>query len=133
VNAKQMVVANVQYKKPTADDSKRSKGLLRYLTYRDGRYGSIQQEAGMERWVDRGLGASVKDIAARCESYKSEHVLAFTLVFNTNPELMAMVPLDQRETFVRDLTDTSLERFFEARGIEGGVEFSYMLVRHAAE
>jgi len=44
MNGKQICVANVQYKKPTASDSKRNTGLLRYLTYRDGRYGHIHQE-----------------------------------------------------------------------------------------
>ncbi len=127
MNSKQMCVANVQYKKPTAEGAKSSGGLLRYLTYRDGRYGHIQQEAGMERWVNRGLGGSVRDIAARCDALKSQHVLAFTLVFNANPDLMAMVPLQQREQFVRELTETSLDRFFEARGVEGGVEYSYVL------
>ena len=39
MNRKQMVVANVRYKKPTPGDAKRQKGLLRYLTYRDGRTG----------------------------------------------------------------------------------------------
>lgn len=133
MNAKQMCIANVQYKKPTADDAKRSKGLLRYLTYRDGRYGHIQQEAGMERWVDHGLGSSVKDIAARCDALKSQHVLAFTLVFNANPDLMAMVPVAQREAFVKELTETSLEHFFESRGIEGGVEMSYVLHHRESE
>lgn len=133
MNAKQMCVANVQYKKPTANDAKRQQGLLRYLTYRDGRYGHIQQEAGMGRWVDHGLGGSVREIAARCEDYKSDHVLAFTLVFNANPELLAMVPLAQREAFVKNLTETSLERFFEARGIEGGIEFAYVLHHRESE
>jgi hypothetical protein len=38
MNPKQLCVANVKYKKPTADDTKRAKGLLRYLTY-------VRQEA----------------------------------------------------------------------------------------
>jgi hypothetical protein len=133
MNAKQMCVANVQYKKPTANDAKRQQGLLRYLTYRDGRDGHIQQEAGMGRWVDHGLGGSVRDIATRCDALKSDHVLAFTLVFNANPELLAMVPHAQREAFVKDLTETSLQRFFEARGIEGGIEFSYVLHHRESE
>ena len=133
MNSNQMCVANVQYKKPTAEGAKSSSGLLRYLTYRDGRYGHIQQEAGMERWVNRGLGASVRDIAARCDALKSAHVLAFTLVFNANPELMAMVPVERREQVVRELTETSLGRFFEARGVEGGVEFSYVMHHRESE
>jgi len=133
MNGKQMCVANVQYKKPTASDSKRNTGLLRYLTYRDGRYGHIHQEAGMERWHDHGLGASVGQIAQRCGDYQSQHVLAFTLVFNPNPELMAMVPLEQREPFVCELTETTLERFFEARGVEGGLEYAFVMHHRESE
>src|SRR5258706_408906 len=91
MNRKQMVVANVQYKKPTQDDTKRQKGLLRYLTYRDGRTGHIQQRGGGERWHDLGLGRTLHDVAQRCEAYKSDHVLAFTLVLNCTPQLMCMV------------------------------------------
>jgi hypothetical protein len=117
MNRKQMVVANVQYKKPTLDDAKRQKGLLRYLTYRDGRTGHIRQQGGVERWHDLGLGHALQEVAQRCEAYKGDHVLAWTLVLNVNPELMHMVPLDQREQFVCALTEQTLTQFFEARSI----------------
>ncbi len=133
MNRKQMVVANVQYKKPAADDAKRQKGLLRYLTCREGRHGPAIQEAGQERWHDRGLGKSVAEIARRCEDYKSDPVLAFTLVFNSNPDLMAMVPVEQREAFVRELTETALDHFFDARGLEGGIEYAYVLHHRESE
>ncbi len=80
-----MVVANVKYKKPTQEDSKRQKGLLRYLTYRDGRDGHIRQAGGIERWHDLGLGRTLQEVAKRCEACKGEHVLAWTLVFNPTP------------------------------------------------
>lgn len=133
MNRKQMVVANVQYKKPTLDDSKRQKGLLRYLTYRDGRTGHIKQRSGVERWHDLGLGRTLQEVAQRCEAFKSDHVLAFTLVFNANPELIQMVPIEQREQFVCELTEQSLEQFFEARGIESGIEASYVLHHRDSE
>src|SRR5579885_3612522 len=114
MNRKQMIVANVRYKKPTLEDSQRQKGLLRYLTYRDGRIGHIKQQGGVERWHDLGLGRTLQDVAQRCEAYKSDHVLAFTLVLNCNPELMHMVPIEQREEFVCELTEQTLEQFFEA-------------------
>jgi hypothetical protein len=133
VNRSRMVVANVQYKRPTADDAKRNKALLRYLTYRDGRYGDVIQDVGMDRWEDHGLGRSIKEIAAQLDDYRSQHVLAFTLVFNPNPELTAMVPVAQREAFVRELTEQSLARFFEERGIEGGIEHAYVLHHRESE
>ncbi len=126
MDRKQMCVANVKYKKPTASDSKKAKGLLRYLTYRDSRDGHIKQVSGRERWSDHGLGSTVGEIADTCEQYRSDHVLAFTLVFNVNPDLIVMVPEKRRARFVRELTETTLDRFFEERGIEGGIEHSYV-------
>jgi hypothetical protein len=72
-------------------------------------------------------------VAQRSEAYKSDHVLAFTLVFNANPELIHMIPLEQREQFIGELTEQSLEQFFEARGIESGVEASYVLHHRNSE
>lgn len=133
MDSKQMCVANVQYKRPTTNDTKRAKGLLRYLTYRDSRDGHIRQVSGRGRWVDHGLGRTVGEIAHSCEQYRSEHVLAFTVVLNPNPDLVAMVPEERRARFVRELTETTLDRFFEARGIEGGIEHSHVLHHRESE
>ena len=127
MDRKQMCIANVKYKKPTADDSKRAKNLLRYLTYRDGRDDHVKQVSGIERWVDRGLGSTVSEITRTCDDFRSDHVLAFTLVFNPNPSLIAMIPHDDREQFVKELTESTLDDFFEARDVDTGVEFSYVV------
>ena len=80
------------------------------------------------------LGNTVGEIANTCEQYRSDHVLAFTVVLNPNPDLVAMVPEKRRARFVRELTETTLDRFLEARGIEGGIEhgrtdeYSYNIV-----
>jgi hypothetical protein len=133
MNRRQMVVANVQYRKPTLEGSKQTKGLLRYYTYRDGRTGQVIQKPGLERWVDHGLGQTMTDIAASCERLKGEHVLAFTMVINPNPELVQMMPVASRAQFVRDLTQTTLDSFFEARGIDTGIESSYVLHHRNSE
>lgn len=124
---KQMCIANVQYKKPSANETKRAKGLLNYLTYREGRNEGARQASGRDRWEDHGLGGSVAEVARNCEALKSQHVLLFSLVYNVNPDLMAMVPPAQREAFVRELTIQTTEAFFEARGIDTGVEYSFAL------
>ncbi|MBZ0239329.1 MAG: hypothetical protein K8H77_01405 [Cutibacterium acnes] len=126
MDRKQMCVTNVKYKKPTQNEAKRMKNLLGYLTYRDSRDDYVPQVSGVERWVDRGMGHSVKQIADRCESYQSEHVLLFSLVVNPNPDLIRMVPHEEREAFVRHLTERTVEGFFDARGIDTGVEYSYV-------
>lgn len=127
MDRKQMCVANVQYKKPSADGSKQSKNLLRYLTYRESRDEKARHVAGWERWTDYGMGGSVGELAQRCDDLKSEHVLTFSLVMNPSPDLIAMVAPEKREQFVRELTEQVMGDFFEARGIDTGIEMSYVL------
>jgi hypothetical protein len=127
MNRKQMCIANVRYKKPAANAAKSAKGLLRYLTYRESRNEAARFAAGKMRWEDHGMGSSVADIIQRCEALQSDHVLLFSLVYNVNPDLIAMVAPELREQFVRELTVGTTEAFFEARGIDTGVEWSYVL------
>ena len=63
MHRKQMCVANVRYKRPTADEAKRAKNLLGYLTYRDSRDEGAKMVAGKERWVDHGMGGGERDCA----------------------------------------------------------------------
>jgi hypothetical protein len=127
MDRKQMCVANVQYKKPSADGAKQSKNLLRYLTYRESWDEAARHVTGRERWVDHGMGGSVDEIAQRCNDLKSEHVLTFSLVMNPSPDLIGMVAPEEREQFVRELTESVVDDFFEARRIDTGVEMSYVL------
>jgi hypothetical protein len=127
MDRKQMCIANLQYKKPSNDGAKQSKNLLRYLTYRESRDEAARHVAGRERWVDHGMGGSVAGIAQHCDDLKSEHVLIFSLVMNPSPDLIAMVAPEDREQFVRELTEWVVDDFFEARGIDTGVEMSYVL------
>lgn len=121
-----MCVSNVRYKRPTADEAKRMKQLLGYLTYRDSRDQGVKLVAGQERWVDHGMGGSVAEIARRCDDLRSNHVLTFSLVINPNPGLVAMIPREQREAFVRELTENTVDGFFAARGLDTGCEYSYV-------
>jgi hypothetical protein len=116
-----------KYKKPFADGAKQSKNLLRYLMYRESRDEKAQHVAGRERWVDHGMGGSVAEIAQRCDDLKSEHVLTFPLVVNPSPDLIAMVAPEDREQFVRELTDSMVNGFFDERRLDTGIEYSYVL------
>ncbi len=127
MDRKQMCVANVQYKKPSDDGAKQSKNLLRYLTYRESRDEAARHVTGRERWVDHGMGGSVAEIAQRCDDLKSEHVLTFSLICNPNPDLIAMVAPEDREQFVRQLTESMVNGFFDERGLDTGIEFSYVM------
>ncbi len=127
MDRRQMCVSNLRYKRPTADEGKRMKQLLGYLTYRDSRDKGVKLVAGQERWVDHGMGGSVAEIAQRCDDLRSQHVLTFSLVVNPNPQLVAMIPHEQREQFVRELTERTVDGFFEARGLDTGCEYAYVL------
>ena len=127
MDRKQMCVANVKYKKPTANESKRMNNLLKYLTYRESRDEKARQAGGQERWMNHGMGQSATEIAERCEAYQSEHVLLFSLVINPNPDLIHMIPVEDREQFVRQLTHKTMNTFFDQRGIDTGVEYSTVL------
>jgi hypothetical protein len=127
MDSKQMCVANVQYKKPSDDGAKQSKNLLRYLTYRESRDEAARHVTGRERWVNHGMGGSVGEIAQRCDDLKSEHVLSFSLVCNPNPDLISMVAPEEREQFVRELTESVVNGFFDERGLDTGIEFSYVM------
>jgi hypothetical protein len=126
MDRKQMCISNLIYKKPTSNEQKRMKNLLKYLTYRDSRDKYVPHIAGMERWVDHGMGNSIHEIAQRCDGYQSDHVLMFSLVMNPNPDLVNLIPHDEREQFVHRLTENTVEDFFDARGIDTGVEYSFV-------
>jgi len=103
------------------------KNLLKYLTYRESRDEKARQAGGRERWMDYGMGGSVAEIADRCEAYGSEHVLMFSVVINPNVDLIRMIPPEHRELFVRQLTERTMNAFFDARGIDTGIEWSSVL------
>ncbi len=127
MDRKLMCVSNVKYKKPSVSEGKRMNNLLRYLTYRESRTENARYAGGRERWMDHGMGKSVTKIAQTCEAYKSDHVLMFSLVINPNTDLIAMIPPEQREAFIRQLTINTMNGFFDARGIDTGVEWSAVL------
>lgn len=124
MDRKLMCVSNVKYKKPTQQEGKRMKNLLKYLTYRESRDEKARHAGGQERWMNHGMGKSATEIAERCEAYQSEHVLLFSVVINPNADLIRMVPPENREQFVKQLTERTMNNFFDARGIDTGVEWS---------
>ena len=126
MDRKQLCVSNIRYRKPSVEQGSRVKSLLGYLTYRDSRDQSVKLVAGRERWVDLGMGKSITEIAQKCDDYRSQHVLIFSLVINPNPSLIELLPSEQREMFVKQLTDSTMRDFFDARGVDTGVEMSFV-------
>lgn len=128
MDRKQSVIANVKYQSSKGKGAAKLKGLLRYIQYRDDKDGHIPQHFGLERWVDKGLGGNFQTIAANCEEFKSEHVQAFTFVINPNPDLVAFIPEVRRKQFVQELTENTIESFFDARNMDTPI-WSYCVHR----
>ncbi|MEZ4672244.1 MAG: hypothetical protein R3E39_30425 [Anaerolineae bacterium] len=127
---KAIIVTDFAYKGPkrkgrgTGHQGLRS--TLKYLQYRDNRNQHIQQGEEDERWVDHGLGQHYRAIFENCDKLQSKHVLAWTWVISPAPDLMALVPEDQRPELVLDLTERIVEEYYTSRGFEVP-EYSYVL------
>ena len=102
------------------------RATLKYLQYRENRDDHLHQAENPERWVDHGLGQHYRAIFDTCNQLQSKHVLAWTWVISPAPDLMALVPEDERRDLVLDLTERIVEDFYTERGFEVP-EYSYVL------
>jgi hypothetical protein len=101
------------------------KGKLKYFQHRDDRQTHIKQfdEQGnrIQRWMDRGLGGSHKAIAASCEQLATtglkNEVGARTLVLSPQVEFMAAIPAERRSAVMAELTEATVESWFEAMNL----------------
>jgi hypothetical protein len=98
---------------------------LRYFQYRNDRDGTIPQEQGLERWVDRGLGTSWGEVQRNCSRLASRDVLAWTLVISPDPQLMELVPETSRLPLLKSITEQTVEAYYNARGADVA-EYSYV-------
>ena len=129
--SKAIIVVDFAYKGPR----RRGRGtgrtglsnLLRYLQYRDKEQNRrARSRRSHERWRDRGMGLHWRDILTSSDSLQSQHVLAWTWVVSPAPDLMALVPEDQRRELVCDLTERVVEDYYLERGF-AIPEYSYIL------
>ncbi len=105
------------------------KGLsstLKYLQYRDKVQNLLAENRDYERWQDRGMGIHWRDILKNSDDLQSKHVLAWTWIVSPAPDLMALVPENQRRDFVCDLTEKVVEDYYIERGFTVP-EYSYIL------
>jgi hypothetical protein len=105
------------------------KGLsstLKYLQYRDKVQNRLATNHDYERWQDRGMGLHWRDILKNSDDLQSKHVLAWTWVISPAPDLMALVPEDQRRDLVCDLTERIVEDYYLERGFTIP-EYSFIL------
>lgn len=99
---------------------------LKYFTYRNDRNTHLKPRERADRWQDRGLGRDVRTILNNCDQLRSKHVLAWTWVVSPAPDLMALVPEDERRALLIELTERVVESYYEARGVDVP-EYSFVL------
>lgn len=106
--------------------------VLISLSYRDNRDDHIRQQDQRERWQDHGLGQHYRDIFKNCDQLQSQHVLAWMWVISPAPDLMALVPEDQRVRLIRDLTEKVVEDYYASRDFDTP-EYSYVVHNRLTE
>jgi len=125
-----IIVVDFAYKGPRrkgfGSGPKGLKSTLKYLQYRDRVQRELARTPDYERWQDRGMGLHWRDIYRQSEQLQSKHVLAWTWVVSPAPDLMALVPEDQRRDFVCDLTERVVEDYYTERGFDLP-EYSFIL------
>ncbi len=128
--SKAIIVVDFAYKGPRrkgrGTGHKGLRNTLKYLQYRDNRTDHLAQVQDDERWRDLGLGTHYREIFENCDHLQSKHVLAWTWVVSPAPDLMALVPEEQRPQLVCDLTERVVEDYYTERGFDLP-EYSYVL------
>jgi hypothetical protein len=119
--SKPIIIPDLKYKsrqrRGRGSGPKGLRSTLKYLTFREDRDEQAKTR-GDERWADCGLGRHYREIYANCDRLKSQHVLAWTWVLSPAPDLMALVPENQRRDLVMDVTERVVEAYYDARGYQ---------------
>jgi hypothetical protein len=128
---KHALVCNLMYKHDTYAARGDLAGLLKYIQHRDDRDRYIPQMDGLERWMDRGLGDNYRAIASSLtriatDKTNRDEVLVRMMVVSPHPDLMNAIPPERRSAALRELTETMMERYFEACDLPVP-EFSYVI------
>jgi len=124
------VITKTQYKPSTPHGVKQLKGLLGYLQHRPEIPDFDRLPRNGRCWVSRGLGSTLKEIHTHCVATQSAHVSAFTMVIAPNADCMALVAPADRQAFITELVDQSLDDLFEARHMPVP---DYAFVQHLRE
>src|SRR5258708_38400085 len=121
--AKDINFADYQYISTSAAKKKGGKahlrGKLKYFQFRNDKADHVphpRNKPRPERWQDRGLGSHYADILKNCDALQSPDVLAWTWVLSPSPELMALVPEEEKRGLITDMTERVVSAYYEARG-----------------
>lgn len=100
--------------------------------YRDDKRTHIPQKAGQRRWMDRGLGDTYRGIYESCQATATcdlkKNVAARTLVISPEIDYMQALPPERRVAVLAELTEATVERWFEAMNLPTA-EHSYVIHR----
>ena len=107
-------------------------GKLRYFQFRDDRDTPLVRRDVLRRWINRGLGDNHAAIADNCQQLATsglkQDVGARTLVISPQVELMMAIPAERREAVMNELTEATVERWFDE--LERALpEYAYVLHR----
>jgi len=119
-----------------ADQTKKLSGMLQYFEYRDNKDGHIPQidENGnrVPRWIDHGLGDRYYAIRANCADQSTDdltrNVGARLMVVGPEVALMHAIPEERRVAVLQELTEATMELWFERMEIPTA-SYSYVIVR----
>jgi len=123
-----------------ANQRKKLRGLLRYFQYRNDKDSAehVQQfdDRGqrVDRWTDRGLGGEYRDILGKslelATTTMHRNVSARLLVIAPEVHLMEAIPEDRRADVLRELTESTVENWFERMDLPTA---EYAFVLHESE
>ena len=134
MSSKAIIVVDFAYKGPRrvgrGTGHQGLKATLKYLQYRDKRNNHLAQSRDYERWQDHGMGIHHGEIYRNCDHLQSKHVLAWTWEISPAPDLLALVPEDQRRDLLYNLTEQIVEDYYTERGFDVP-EYSYLM--HSAK
>jgi len=119
----QLGVPDIRYIKPR--NSHALDDHLKYLTYRQQRSGPRQNDAYVP-WIDRGMGGDWVTVRSNLHTHKSSNVLAWTWACSPNPSVFSLIPEDERQQAMGEITERTLAEFYEARGLPPP-PFSYVI------
>src|SRR5258706_8756329 len=109
-------MATWRYKRADKQGYRGLKATLKYVTFREDANHIVPSD-GRERWIDGGLGSRWREVYENCQKLGGPYVLAHHFVISPDPDLMALVPEEQRRELLQKLTIDTLVDWHQARDL----------------
>ena len=112
--SKPICMATWRYKKPDRDGHRGLKSLLKYVTFREDAHHKVP-ENGAERWHNDGLGQTWREVYENSRQLAGQYILAHHFVLSPDPDLMALLPEENRRMALQELTAQTLTDWYQVR------------------